>query len=141
MMQVDQSPGLWQTRAMPGGSAYPGPVEALERYRAVVEASENSDLKGAKNPYTSRNGHMFSFIDPDGVMALHLSAELETEFRSHYESGPVVQHGRTMRGYSSVPAELFDDAELLRWFELAWEWIGTLDPKPTKKTAKPRKSS
>ncbi len=122
---------------MPGGSDYPGPVEALERYRAAVEASGNGEVKGSKNPYTSRNGHMFSFLDPDGVMALQLSSDLESEFRSHYHSGPVVQYGRTMRNYSSVPAELLDDTEALRqWYDRAWEWIGTLEPKPTKRSAK-----
>ena len=120
---------------MPRGSDFPGPVEALERYRAVVEASSHGEIKGAKNPYTSRNGHMFSFLDGDGVMALHLSEELEAEFRSRYDSGPVVQYGRTMRGYSSVPAALLDDTEALReWYDRAWEWIGTLTPKPTKKS-------
>lgn len=119
---------------MPGGSAYPGPPSALDRYCAVVEASGNGELKGAKNPYTSRNGHMFSFLDADGALALQLSEELETEFRSQYESGPVTQHGRTMRGYSSVPPELLVDAESLRgWYDRAWEWIGSLKPKPTKK--------
>ncbi len=128
---------------MPGGSAYPGPIEALERYRDVVEGSPNGEVKGAKNPYTSRNGHMFSFLDAEGVMALHLSEELEAEFRSQYESGPVVQHGRTMRGYSSVPDELLEDAAILReWYDRAWDWIGTLDPKPTKKpAAKPKKKA
>ena len=122
---------------MPGGSAYPGPVEALDRYRAMVEASGNGEVKGAKNPYTSRNGHMFSFLDADGAMALHLSDELEAEFRSQYESGPVIQYERTMRGYSSVPPELLDDTETVRqWYDRAWEWIGTLKPKPTKKAAK-----
>jgi hypothetical protein len=121
---------------MPGGSAYTGPAEALERYRAVVESSGNGEVKGAKNPYTSRSGHMFSFLDADGAMALRLSPELEAEFRSQYESGPVLQYGSTMRGYSSVPAELLDDTETLRaWYDRAWEWIGTLDPKPTKKSA------
>lgn len=119
---------------MPGGSKYPGPTEALDRYRAVVEASGNCEVKGAKNPYTSRNGHMFSFLDPDGTIALHLSPELETEFRSEFESGPVIQYDRTMRGYSSVPDGLFDDTETLSaWFDRAWDWIGTLKPKPTKK--------
>ena len=80
---------------------------------------------------------MFSFLDAEGMMALRLSPELEAEFRSEYESGPVLQYGRTMRGYSSVPTELLDDAEALRpWFDRAWEWIGTLDPKPTKKASK-----
>ena len=116
---------------------------ALERYQAVVKASGNGEVKGAKNPYTSRNGHMFSFLDAEGVMALHLSAELEAEFRSRYESGPVVQYGRTMRGYSSVPTEILDDTEVLReWYDRAWEWIGTLNSKPSKKaSAKPQKKS
>ena len=51
---------------MPGGSQYPGPAEALEQYTAAVDASAgDSMVKGAKNPYTSRNGHMFSFLDAD----------------------------------------------------------------------------
>jgi hypothetical protein len=121
---------------MPRGSDYPGPAEALERYLTLVEASGNGEVKGAKNPYTSRNGHMFSFLDRDGAMALHLSKELETEFRSIYESGPVTQYNATMRGYSSVPDELLDDTDALReWYDRAWEWIGTLEPKPTKKPA------
>lgn len=119
---------------MPGGSAYTGPAGALERYRAVVETSGNGEVKGAKNPYTSRNGHMFSFLDQEGTMALRLSPELEDEFRAQYESRPVIQYGRTMRGYSSIPAELLQDTETLRrWYDRSWEWIGTLEPNPTKK--------
>lgn len=121
---------------MPRGSDYAGPFEDLQRYRAVVESSGNGEVKGAKNPYTSRNGHMFSFLDSAGTMALRLSEEMEAEFRSLYKSGPVRQYGSTMRGYSSVPPELFDDSEALReWYDRAWEWIGTLKPKPTKRVA------
>lgn len=120
---------------MPGGSKYEGPHEALEAYRSVVEESQSgAEVKGAKNPYTSRNGHMFSFLDPEGSMALRLSDELTEEFRSSYESGDVIQYGATMRGYSSVPAELLRDTPALAaWFDRSWEWIGTLPVKPTKK--------
>jgi hypothetical protein len=125
---------------VPGGSAYPGPSEALERYREVVAASGKGEVKGAKNPYTSRNGHMYSFLDADGGMAIRLSAELESEFRSLYDSGPVTQYNRTMQGYSSVPPDLLADTDTLReWYDRAWEWIGTLTPKPTKKGAKKAK--
>lgn len=31
---------------MPGGSDYPGPVAALERYRAVVEGSSHAPVEG-----------------------------------------------------------------------------------------------
>ena len=91
-------------------------------------------MKGAKNPYTSRNGHMFSFLDAGGTMALRLSDELTEEFRSSYESGDVIQYGSTMRGYSSIPSGLLaDNNTLAGWFDRSWDWIGTLPPKPTKK--------
>ena len=120
---------------MPGGSDYAGPAEALEQYKAVVDASGvAADVKGAKNPYTSRNGHMFSFLDDDGQMALRFSDEMGDEFRTKYESGEVRSYGAVMRGYSSVPDDLFErTAELAEWFSRSHEWIGTLKPKPTKK--------
>ena len=116
---------------MPGGSDYPGPPEALERYREVVAAcSGDAEVKGAKNPYTSRNGHMFSFLDRDGTMALRLSEELIDEYRKSHSTEPVMQYGSVMRGYVAIPAELFADVDsLVGWFDRSYEWIGTLDPK------------
>ncbi len=118
---------------MPRGSDYRGPSDALERYATVVEEAGEA-VKGAKNPYTSRNGHMFSFLDSDGTMAIRLSDELADEFLSRYESGPVIQYGSVMRGYVSVPDDLLSDTEEVgSWFRKAYEWIGTLEPKATKK--------
>lgn len=116
---------------MPRGSKYQGPAEKLEQYLAAVEQSDSgTQVKGAKNPYTSRNGHMTSFLDADGTMALRLSAELTEEFRSDHDSGDVQQYGATMRGYSSVPPELLDDTEAVAgWFDRSWRWVGTLPPK------------
>jgi hypothetical protein len=45
---------------VPGGSEYQGPSDALDRYTTVVEKAWEV-VKGARDPYTSRNGHMFSF--------------------------------------------------------------------------------
>ena len=118
---------------MPGGSDYQGPPDALERYATVVEGA-GEPVKGAKNPYTSRNGHMFSLLDGDGAMALRLPKELSDEFLSRYESGPVTQYGSVMRSYVSIPDDLLSDTEELgSWFEKAYDWMGTLEPKPTKK--------
>ena len=116
---------------MPGGSDYQGPKEALERYRAVVEASSGDAMvKGAKNPYTSRNGHMFSFLDRDGTMALRHPDDLRDEDGTQYSTEPVMQYGSVMRGYVAIPGELFDDTEeLASWFDRSFDWIGTLDPK------------
>lgn len=116
---------------MPGGSDYQGPAEALERYREVVEASSgDSEVKGAKNPYTSRNGHMFSFLDRDGTMAIRLPKELIEEYGQNHSTEPVVQYGSVMRGYVAVDDELFGDVSALTgWFDRSYEWVGTLDPK------------
>jgi hypothetical protein len=120
---------------VPRGSEYPGPAGALELYAAVVDGSSgDSALKGAKNPYTARNGHMFSFLDRDGTMALRLPDDLQDEFLARYESGPVVQYGSVMQGYVSVPDDLLSKTdEIGDWFDKSYDWIGTLDPKPTKK--------
>lgn len=119
---------------MPRGSNYPGPPEALRHVQALVDLSGNGEVKGNKNPYTSRNGHMFSFLDPDGGMALRMSPEMEAEFREAFDSGDVIQYNAKMHGYSSVPVSLLADTDALRhWYDRAREWIGTLQPKPTKK--------
>lgn len=116
---------------MPGGHAYQGPPEALARYEELIEASgSDAAIKGAKNPYTSRNGHMFSFLTPEGGLALRLSDAMGEEFRDAHASAPVMQYGSVMRGYVSVPEELFSDpATLAEWFDRAWDWIGSLPPK------------
>lgn len=120
---------------MPRGSDYQGPPEALKLYSAVVDGSTgDSELKGAKNPYTARNGHMFSFLEAEGSMALRLSDELRDEFLGRYESGPVIQYGSVMNGYVSVPPGLLQAPDELReWFDKSYTWIGTLEPKATKK--------
>jgi hypothetical protein len=115
---------------MPGGDRYPGPPEALAAYRDAIADFGQTEVKGAKSPYTSRNGHMFSFLAPDGTMALRLSDERGAAFLDRYESGPVEQYGRTMRGYVSVPQDLLQDTEeLAAWLADSWSWIGTLAPK------------
>jgi hypothetical protein len=120
---------------MPRGSEYRGPQIALEQYTAVVEASRaDTHVRGAKNPYTSRNGHMFSFLDADGTMALRLPDEAGASFLSQFDSGPVTQYGSVMRGYVAVPSNLLaDPVALATWFEESYDWIGTLEPKPTRK--------
>lgn len=116
---------------------YEGPTEALERYEALVAANAAVERKGAKNPYTSRNGHMFSFLGPDGTLALRLPDDRYEDFLATYDSGPVESYGAVMRGYVSVPADLLADTDALKpWFDASHEWIGTLKPKPTKKPRK-----
>jgi TfoX/Sxy family transcriptional regulator of competence genes len=73
-------------------------------------------------------------LDIDGTMALRLPNDLGDEFLARYESGPVVQYGSVMHGYVSVPADLLRSTDELReWFDKSYDWIGALEPKPTRK--------
>lgn len=113
---------------------YEGPGEQLRQYEAVVAAFPNVERKGAKNPYTSLNGHMFSFLDLTGAMALRLSNEDQAEFVARYNTTPVEQHGRIMKDYVAVPDDLLGDVEELGpWFARSYAHLQTLKSKPTKR--------
>lgn len=84
-------------------------------------------------PYTSRNGHMYSFLDPSGTMALRLPPAKYAEYLGKYaDAGPAVQHGRPLKNFVTVPDALMENvAELRTWLVISHEWVGTLKPKPT----------
>lgn len=118
-------------------ATYEGPEQALKLFEAVVDGNPAVERKGAKNPYVSRNGHMFGFLDAEGTLAIRLSDELRAEWAQSHDDGPVMSYGRVMNGYVSVPPQLLANTVALQpWFDASHDWIGTLKPKPTKKPAK-----
>jgi hypothetical protein len=113
---------------------YTGPAEKLELYEALVASVDGVDRKGAANPYTSRNGHMTSFIDKAGEVSIRLDQEDREVFMGRYDTELAVQYGSVMKEFVVVPDDLLERPDELReWFVRSWEWVGTLQPKPTKK--------
>ena len=112
---------------MPGGSAYPGSADDLARYRALVDRHGGSEVKGAKNPYTSVNGWMASFLDPDGLICLRLDVDDHAELLAAGGSA-VQQYGRNMPDFVALPTPA-DDAFADRWFARSWDHTASLDPK------------
>ena len=51
------------------------PADKLESYEKLVATNPEVKRKGAKTPYTSLNGHMFSFMTETGTLALRLPPE------------------------------------------------------------------
>ena len=118
------------------GSAprYEGPRDKLEAYEAVVATRPDVPRRGARNPYTSLNGTMTSFLDRAGSMGLRLSAADRVAFLAEYRTGLAQQYGRTMPEFVVVPdALLTDTAALAPWYTRSLDWVATLPPKPTKK--------
>jgi hypothetical protein len=115
-------------------AGYIGPADRLMLYELLVQATPGVERKGATMPYTSRNGHMFSFLDPAGSMALRLPPDARQEFIARYKTSLAEQHGHTMKEYVLVPDALLDRTdELAAWLARSHDWIGTLKPKPTTK--------
>jgi hypothetical protein len=115
-------------------AGYAGPPASLELYERVVATIDAVERKGATMPYTSRNGHMFSFLDAMGSMALRLSADDRDAFIAKYGTTLAEQHGRVMQEFAVVPDDLLERTdELAGWFARSHDWIGTLKPKPTKR--------
>lgn len=106
----------------------------LEIYEAVAARFDGARVKGKKNRYTSRNGHMTSFLAPEGLLCLRLSKEDRAAFLAAHPGPPVVQYGAVMKEYVGVPQPLVADAEALEgWFGRSWDYVGGLKPKPTRR--------
>ena len=106
----------------------------LNAYDALVATRPEVERKGATMPYTSMNGHMFSFLTPDGTLALRLSADDRDAFMKTYAAQVVEQHGAVMKEYVAVPGDLLGRLEeLAPWFDRSCDYIASLKPKATKR--------
>ena len=109
---------------------YGGPADRLKLYEALVSSAEGVERKGAANPYTSRKGHMTSFIDKEGSVSIRLDKADRDEFIAQYGSRISQQYGKQMKEFVVVPDDLLERQDELRpWFVRSWEWVGTLAPK------------
>ena len=85
-------------------------------------------------PYTSVNGHMFSFITKSGTRALRLPAEGRDAFLKRYKTTLCEQHGSVLPEYVEVPHALLNKTqELKTFFDSSYAYVSSLKPKPTKK--------
>jgi hypothetical protein len=106
----------------------------LELYEKLVETNPNVKRKGKTMPYTSVNGHMFSLLDKEGKLGLRLPKEEREAFLAEFKTEPFVQYGAIMKEYVVVPDDLLKKTdELKKYFDISYEYVSSLKPKPTKK--------
>lgn len=110
------------------------PADKLELYEKLIRTHPKIERKGAANPYTSLNGHMFSYLNPSGTLALRLPKDEREKFRKKYETTLFEAYGVVMKEYVTVPDALLKNTESLeKYLEMSYEYIKTLKPKPSKK--------
>ncbi len=104
-------------------------------YDALIARHKEIERKGKTMPYTSLNGHMFTFLSKEGEMGLRLSREDLEEFMQTYQTSRIEQHGRVMKEYALVPENMLknDPETLSKYIEKSWSYVNGLKPKNTKK--------
>ena len=126
--------------AMSRDTLSPGPRdERIAAYERVIASVPGAVRRGAKLPYTSMNGNMYSMLDEAGVLALRLSPADRTAFMEAFGATLQVAYGHVRPDYVSVPdAILLDTVTLTPWFARSHAYAATLKPKATtRRTAKP----
>jgi hypothetical protein len=113
------------------------PADKLDLYDKLVAANPMVERKGAANPYTSLNGHMFSYLNASGSLALRLPEGEREKFLKKFKTTLFEAYGVVMKEYVTVPDSLLRNTkQLQKYFELSYQYIQTLKPKPTKKKSK-----
>lgn len=108
--------------------------EKLALYDKLVATLPHVERKGATVPYTSWNGHMFSYIAPDGTVGIRLPKEAREQFLKTYHTTLLEAYGTVLKEYVAVPDTLLQQTqELAPYFAASFEYITTLKPKSQKK--------
>src|SRR6204780_4329778 len=109
------------------------PLDKLALYEKLIKTNPNIERKGAANPYTSVNGHMFSYLNPAGSLALRLPEEAREKFLKKYKTTLFEAYGAVMKEYVTVPDSLLKNTrELQKYLDLSYQYVQTLKPKASR---------
>ena len=113
------------------------PPDKLALYEKLVATNPKVERKGDTVPYTSLNGHMFSYLSKEGKLALRLPPEEREAFLKKYKAKLSEAYGRVQPEYVEVPDSLLSSTrELKKFFDASYEYAASLKPKPTTKKKK-----
>jgi hypothetical protein len=111
--------------------------QKVELYNAMVASFPDAVLKGDTIPYTSLNGHMYSFLSKNDEVALKLPADERIKFIEKYNTKLAENYGIVQKEYVVVPDGLLAKTEELKpYFEMSYKYTASLKPKPTAKSKK-----
>jgi len=104
----------------------------LEWYEKLIATNPKVERKGATMPYTSLNGHMFSFLTKTGKLALRLPTEERDAFLKKHKTKLCEQYGAVLQEYVEVPGALLKKTqEMKKFFAMSYAYVGSLRSKPT----------
>ena len=109
----------------------------LDLYKKLVATEQAAILKGDTIPYTSLNGHMYSFLSKQDEFSLKLPPPEIPKFLEKYKSRLAENYGVVQKDYVVVPDSLLEKTgEIKKYFQMSYNYVSSLKPKPTSKTKK-----
>src|SRR5215467_8095307 len=104
--------------------------EKLDAYEKLVATNSKIELKGASVPYTSFNGHMFSYFEKDGTFGLRLPEKEREVFLKKYKTTLFTSYGIVKKEFVLVPEKLLMNfKEFKPYFEMSFQYVKALKPK------------
>ena len=112
----------------------PIPAAVIEQYDRLIATQPGVERKGATMPYTSVNGHMFSYLAESGRLALRLPSPQREAFIERFKTTLQEAYGFVQKEYVSVPEAVLADTQLLsQFFQASHAYVSGLKPKPTRR--------
>ena len=104
--------------------------EKLDAYKKLIATNPEIELKGASVPYTSNNGHMFSYFEKDGTFGLRLPEKEREEFLKKYKTTLFISYGIVKKEFVLVPDKLLiNTKELKLYFDISFKYVNSLKAK------------
>jgi hypothetical protein len=108
------------------------PAERIDQYDRLIATLPGIERKGATVPYTSLNGHMFSFLTPTGSLVFRLPTGVRESFMDRYRTTVHEAYGTVMKDWVVVPDDLLAATdELAPHFQASHDYVAAQKPKPT----------
>jgi hypothetical protein len=102
----------------------------LELYEKLIATNPNIERKGDVHPYTSLNGHMFTYLDQTGTLGMRLPKDEVEAFLKKYKTTLFESYGVVKKDYVTVPDSLLSRTnELKKYLKISYEHAKTLKPK------------
>jgi hypothetical protein len=110
------------------------PLDKLALYDQLIATNPSVKRQGATVPYTSLNGHMFSYLSKDGKLELRLPDGEREAFLAKYKAKLCEAYGKVQPEYVEVPDSLLTSTrELKKFFDRSYKYVASLKPKAAKK--------
>src|ERR1700730_13455159 len=90
------------------------PADKLHLYEKLIASVPKIERKGALHPYTSLNGHMFTYLDQAGTLGIRLAPDQVEAFLKKYKTTMFESYGVVKKGWVTVPDALLKNTKELK---------------------------